>query len=69
MIEFRNVSVDFPHAEEKNAVFHAVQDVSLQVERGNIYGIVGHSGAGKSTLLRTVNQLQKLNAGELIVNG
>ena len=69
MIEFRNVSVDFPHAEEKNAVFHAVQNVSLQVERGNIYGIVGHSGAGKSTLLRTVNQLQKLNAGELIVNG
>ena len=45
-------------AEGSQAV-HALRDVSLKVEKGDIYGIVGFSGAGKSTLLRLVNDLEK----------
>ena len=48
---------------------HALQDVSLRVEKGDIYGIVGFSGAGKSTLLRLVNGLEKPDSGSVAVAG
>ena len=52
----------------KQAV-HALRDVSLRVEKGDIYGIVGFSGAGKSTLLRLVNGLEKADSGTVTVAG
>ena len=52
----------------KQAV-HALRDVSLRVEKGDIYGIVGFSGAGKSTLLRLVNGLEKPDSGSVAVAG
>lgn len=55
-------------ADGKQAV-HALRDVSLRVERGDIYGIVGFSGAGKSTLLRLVNGLEKPDSGSVKVAG
>ena len=48
---------------------HALRDVSLHVEKGDIYGIVGFSGAGKSTLLRLVNGLEKPDSGSVTVAG
>ena len=48
---------------------HALRDVSLHVEKGDIYGIVGFSGAGKSTLLRLVNGLEKPDSGRVTVSG
>ncbi|CAM4420763.1 D-methionine transport system ATP-binding protein [Paenibacillus endophyticus] len=45
----------------------AVKDVSLTVQKGEIFGIIGHSGAGKSTLLRCVNLLEKPTAGSVHV--
>ena len=39
----------------KYGTVHALQDVSIHVEKGDIYGIIGFSGAGKSTLIRLVN--------------
>jgi D-methionine transport system ATP-binding protein len=47
----------------------AVKEVSLDISRGEIFGIVGTSGAGKSTLLRTINLLQRPTRGQIIVNG
>lgn len=47
----------------------AVDDVSLEIDKGDIYGVVGFSGAGKSTLVRTINLLQKPSAGDITVNG
>lgn len=47
----------------------AVDGVSLQVEKGEIYGIIGYSGAGKSTLIRCINILERPDQGEVIFKG
>ena len=47
---------------------HALQDVSIHVEKGDIYGIIGFSGAGKSTLLRLVNGLETPDSGTVMVH-
>jgi D-methionine transport system ATP-binding protein len=47
----------------------ALDDVSLEVEEGEIYGVVGTSGAGKSTLIRTVNGLERPDSGTVDVAG
>ncbi len=47
----------------------ALNDVSLSVKRGEIFGIVGRSGAGKSTLIRCINLLERPDAGRVQVNG
>lgn len=65
-IELTNVSVLF---KAKNRTISAVNDVSLAIEAGEIYGIVGLSGAGKSTLVRTINGLQKPSTGLVKING
>jgi len=66
IIELKNINVTFKQA-NKNIV--AVQDESLTVEAGDIYGIVGYSGAGKSTLVRNINLLQRPTSGQVIING
>lgn len=43
--------------------FHALKDVSLAIEEGEIFGIIGMSGAGKSTLVRTLNRLEEVSSG------
>jgi D-methionine transport system ATP-binding protein len=47
----------------------AVDDVSLTVERGEVFGLIGHSGAGKSTLLRCINLLERPTSGQVTVDG
>ncbi|MBV7405391.1 methionine ABC transporter ATP-binding protein [Enterobacter sp. ENT03] len=47
----------------------ALNDVSLTVPQGAIYGILGRSGAGKSTLIRCLNLLERPTAGRILVNG
>ncbi|MDT2123560.1 methionine ABC transporter ATP-binding protein [Enterococcus faecalis] len=65
MIELKNISVTF---QQKKQEIQAVQDVSLTIDKGDIYGIVGYSGAGKSTLVRVINLLQRPTAGTVIIN-
>ncbi|WP_165002900.1 MULTISPECIES: ATP-binding cassette domain-containing protein [unclassified Enterococcus] len=65
MIELRNVSVSF---QQKGKEIRAVEAVDINIEKGDIYGIVGYSGAGKSTLVRVMNLLQKPTEGEVIIN-
>ena len=66
MIEFKNISINF---KQKKGILPAVKDVSFSIKSGEIFGIAGSSGAGKSTLLRTVNLLQSIDNGHLIVDG
>ena len=67
IIQLDHVSVTFKR--KKATDVQAVQDVTLHIEKGDIYGIVGFSGAGKSTLVRTINLLQKPTAGDVVVGG
>ena len=53
---------------EKGSV-EALKNVSFEVEKGEIYGIIGLSGAGKSTLIRCLNLLEKPTSGSIIVDG
>ena len=66
MIELRHISKDFGTGEH---AVHAVQDVSLTVETGEIFGIIGFSGAGKSTLVRCINLLERPTSGEVLLGG
>lgn len=65
LIQLTNVKKTFGG---KHGTIHAINDVSLQVEQGDIYGIVGYSGAGKSTLVRLLNGLELPTDGQVIVN-
>jgi len=65
MIKLENVSKTFEYKGKKVA---AVKDVSLQINKGDIFGIIGFSGAGKSTLVRLVNLLEKPTSGEITVS-
>ena len=68
IIELKNIEKIFP-SEKVGEGVHAVRDVSLAIEEGDIFGIIGYSGAGKSTLVRCINLLEKPTSGEVIVEG
>ena len=53
----------------KSGNVEAVRNVNFEVEKGDIFGIIGLSGAGKSTLVRCLNLLEKPTGGKVIVNG
>ena len=63
-IEVRNLSKTFT---QKDLRVDALKDISLNIEKGDIYGIIGMSGAGKSTLVRCLNYLEKPSDGQVFV--
>ena len=65
-IEIRNLTKRF---EVKGNTVTALNNVSLKIEKGDIYGIIGMSGAGKSTLVRSINFLEKPTEGQIIIDG
>ena len=66
MIELTHISKDFASG---GRTVHAVQDVSLSIGKGEIFGIIGFSGAGKSTLVRCINLLERPTSGAVTVDG
>ena len=64
MSRFEHVSKTF---QTKNGPFDALKDVSFEIEKGDIYGVIGYSGAGKSTLIRMVNALETPTSGNVWV--
>ena len=66
MIILENVSKTFNT--ENNKKLNAVNDVSLKIETGSIYGIIGFSGAGKSTLVRCINLLERPTSGHVYID-
>ncbi|HJE87351.1 amino acid ABC transporter ATP-binding protein [Levilactobacillus brevis] len=62
MIEFHNV-------EKYYGSFHALHNINLTIEDGETVVLIGPSGSGKSTLIRTINGLESIRHGQLIVNG
>ena len=66
LIKVSNLSKTF---ESKAGVVEALNDVSFEIDKGEIFGIIGLSGAGKSTLVRCLNLLEKPSSGEIIIDG
>ncbi|WP_264289500.1 methionine ABC transporter ATP-binding protein MetN [Duffyella gerundensis] len=66
MIKLNNITKVF---EQGTRTISALNDVSLHVPAGQIYGVIGASGAGKSTLIRCVNLLERPTSGTVLVNG
>ena len=64
MIRFEHLSKTF---QTKDGAFEALKDVSFEIEKGDIYGVIGYSGAGKSTLIRMVNALERPTSGKIFV--
>ena len=66
MIEIQNLSKCFESAGES---VHAMKNVNITVNDGDIYGIIGMSGAGKSTLVRCINMLERPSEGRVVIDG
>lgn len=66
MLEFQNITKIY---ESKKKQIVGVDNVSLTINKGDIFGIVGYSGAGKSSLLRCVNLLERPTSGKVLVDG
>ena len=65
IIKLDQIDVTF---HQKKRTITAVKDVTIHIQAGDIYGIVGYSGAGKSTLVRVINLLQKPSAGKITID-
>lgn len=61
MIKINNVYKSFNDVE-------VLKDITLEIKKGEVFGLVGHSGAGKSTLLRCINGLETYDKGSILVN-
>jgi D-methionine transport system ATP-binding protein len=65
IIRFQNVCKTFT---TRRGTITAVDDVTLEIAKGEIFGVIGYSGAGKSTLVRLINALEKADSGCITVN-
>lgn len=61
--------IEFQDVQKYYGDFHALKDINLKIEAGETVVLIGPSGSGKSTLIRTVNGLERIQEGKLIVNG
>lgn len=66
MIELKHLSKTF---QVSDGTVEALRDITLRIEKGDIYGIIGMSGAGKSTLVRCINMLERPTEGSVVING
>ena len=65
-IEIKNLTKTF---EVKGRTIKALDNININIEKGDIFGIIGMSGAGKSTLVRSINYLEKPTDGRVLING
>lgn len=61
--------IELRHIDKYFGTHHVLKDVSLSVNKGEVVVIIGPSGSGKSTLCRTINRLETIDSGEIIIDG
>lgn len=61
--------IELRHIDKYFGSLHVLKDVSLSVKRGEVVVIIGPSGSGKSTLCRTINRLEPIDSGEILIDG
>ena len=61
--------IEYKHVDKYYGDYHALRDINLEIEEGQVVVLLGPSGSGKSTLIRTMNALESIETGSLIVNG
>ena len=61
--------IELRHVEKHYGSLHVLKDISLRIRKGEVVVIVGPSGSGKSTLCRTVNRLETIDSGEILIDG
>ena len=66
IIQIKNVTKTFQTRENR---VEALKNINLEINKGDIYGIIGMSGAGKSTLVRCLNFLEKPTGGTVLIEG
>ncbi|MBN9322938.1 MAG: ATP-binding cassette domain-containing protein, partial [Delftia acidovorans] len=66
MIEIRDLSLTY---KGPTGPVHALRGINLQIESGEVFGIIGRSGAGKSSLVRCLNLLNRPTSGQVLVGG
>ncbi|MDY2777975.1 MAG: methionine ABC transporter ATP-binding protein [Collinsella sp.] len=66
---FESVHGSTSRSKSDGGVVHALDDICLDIEDGDRFGIIGMSGAGKSTLVRTINLLERPTSGRIVVDG
>ncbi len=66
IIQLKNINKRF---ESKAGKVEALKNVNLEIEEGDIFGIIGYSGAGKSTLVRCINLLERPTSGQVLFRG
>ena len=61
--------IELKHINKHFGSLHVLKDISLSVNKGEVVVIIGPSGSGKSTLCRTINRLETIDSGEIIIDG
>lgn len=61
--------IELRHVNKHFGELHVLQDINLSVQKGEVVVIIGPSGSGKSTLCRTINRLETIDSGEILIDG
>ena len=61
--------IELRHIEKHFGALHVLKDIDLSVRKGEVVVVIGPSGSGKSTLCRTINRLETVDSGEILIDG
>ena len=61
--------IELRHVDKHYGALHVLKDINLKVDRGEVLVVIGSSGSGKSTLCRTINRLETIDSGEILIEG
>nr|WP_144427358.1 amino acid ABC transporter ATP-binding protein [Scardovia inopinata] len=61
--------VELKHVEKHYGSLHVLKDINLEVSKGEVLVVLGPSGSGKSTMCRTINRLETIDSGQILIDG